>query len=148
MDQPYYSNGLMFSCTHCSACCRHDPGFVYLSEKDLEKLLKWFTLERDVFISVFCHWVSCGDGFEYLSLKEKHNYDCILWDDGCTVYENRPLQCSIYPFWASLVQTKDSWNAAAVDCPGMNQGVLHDSYQIQTHLQRRCEQPYITRPQR
>ncbi len=147
MDKPFYSNGLLFTCLQCSACCRHDPGFVYLSEKDLEKLQKWSTLDRDTFISTFCRWVPCADGLDYLTLKEKPDYDCILWENGCTAYENRPLQCSAFPFWASLLQDEDWWNAAAADCPGMNKGAFHDAGVIQEHLHRRRAEPCITRPQ-
>ena len=33
-----------------------------------------------------------------LCLKEKPNFDCILWKDGCEAYEGRPVQCRTYPF--------------------------------------------------
>lgn len=98
MDKQFWKSGLNFSCTRCSACCRFDPGFVFLSEHDLSRLLEWATMPKDEFIKVYCRWVPKDDGFEYLSLKEKPNYDCILWDDGCKAYTARPRQCSDFPF--------------------------------------------------
>lgn len=124
-------NGVCFSCTQCSHCCRHDPGFVYLSQKDLTKLCRWFKLDSKVFISNFCRFVPYYDGTEVLSLKEKANYDCFFWDNGCTVYEARPVQCRTYPFWNSIIENMNSWNHEAQYCPGMNHGKSYTSVEIQ-----------------
>ena len=35
---------------------------------------------REDFIASYCRWVDRGDGTENLCLREKKNYDCILWD--------------------------------------------------------------------
>jgi hypothetical protein len=86
-----------------------------------------------------------SDGNEYLCLLEKANYDCILWDGGCIAYEHRPLQCSSYPFWPSLLTDEDWWEANARDCPGVNRGELHDRTEIEAHLTRRRSEPYIRR---
>ncbi len=145
MIEPFYKDGLCFTCQRCSSCCRIDPGFVNLSETDIEKLLKWANLDREALIATWCRWVPKGDGEEYLYLKEKANFDCILWDNGCIAYESRPLQCSSYPFWASLVTDEDWWEANAQDCPGINKGALHDCTEIEAHLTTRRSQPYIHR---
>lgn len=61
-----------------------------------------------------------------LSLREKENYDCIFWgDQGCSLYEARPLQCRAFPFWPRNLASKEDWDSAAEDCPGMNRGTLH-----------------------
>lgn len=145
MNTPFYANGLRFSCQRCSCCCRHDPGFVHLSEQDLSRLLSWSGLDRDSFISKWCRWVDRNDGYEYLCLLEKDNYDCILWEDGCKAYEDRPFQCSSYPFWPSLLMDEDWWEANARDCPGVNKGAVHDRDEIESYLARRRAEPYIRR---
>ena len=145
MCEPFYKDGLRFSCQRCSSCCRFDPGIVNLSEQDLTKLLAWSALDRDRFIEAYCRWIPKGDGNEYLCLQEKSNFDCILWDNGCIAYENRPYQCSSYPFWTSLLTDEDWWEANAQDCPGVNKGDLHDRAEIEAHLTRRRSEPYIRR---
>jgi Fe-S-cluster containining protein len=145
MDEPFYSNGLRFSCQRCSGCCRHDPGFVNLSEEDLGRLIQWAKMGREEFISIYCRWADRGDGYEYLCLKEKKNYDCILWDGGCIAYEARPFQCSSYPFWPSLLRDEDWWDANARDCPGIGKGDLHRIGEIETALAKRKAEPYIRR---
>ncbi|HKL85035.1 MAG TPA: YkgJ family cysteine cluster protein [Treponemataceae bacterium] len=145
MNEPFYSNGLRFTCQRCSACCRFDPGFVNISEQDLTRLCTWSGMTREVFIETYCRWVNRFDGYEYLYLLEKDNCDCILWDQGCIAYEYRPLQCSSYPFWPSTMMDKDYWDAYAQTCPGINTGSLHSMEEIEGHLTRRRSEPYIRR---
>ena len=131
--EPFYAEGLHFSCQRCSLCCRHDPGVVRLSERDLASLIEWAGLSRERFIERYCRWVDRGDGTENLCLLEKKNYDCVFWDQGCTAYEARPFQCSSYPFWPSLLRDEDWWAANAADCPGVNKGKLHDRAEIESY---------------
>jgi uncharacterized protein len=123
-------DGVCFSCTQCSHCCRHEPGYVYLSQKDLTKLCHWFNLDSKVFIKNFCRFVPFYDGSEVLCLREKINYDCIFWDNGCTVYDARPVQCRTYPFWNSIIQDRESWNREAEHCPGINHGRSYTTAEI------------------
>ena len=135
----WFACGLKFSCKRCSACCRHDPGFVYLSEKDLEKLVLQTKIDKKSFINKYCRW--CSD--DSLSLKEKPNKDCIFWDGSCTVYETRPLQCRTFPFWKSIIASQKNWEAAAGECPGMNSGKLHSAKEIEKHIELRTQEQVI-----
>lgn len=118
----FYKDGLRFSCNRCSDCCRLSPGVVYLSASDLNSLCRKFALKKEEFISIYCRWLTYYDGSEVLALKELKNYDCILWKAGigCTAYESRPVQCSTYPFWSWIIQSKEDWDSCAADCPGIN----------------------------
>ncbi len=129
-NAPFYKNGLKFSCKMCSYCCRGEPGFVYLSRNDLNRFLVKLDIEEKDFIEKYCRWVPYYDGSEVLCLNEKPNYDCIFWKDGCSAYEARPVQCSTYPFWDFLLKDEQSWNDAAKDCPGMNNGEFHPYEEI------------------
>jgi len=143
---PFYASGLKFSCKRCSACCRYDAGFVYLSENDLKKLTSILNIEKDEFINVYCRWVPGGfSENDILSLKEKSNKDCILWDNGCKVYMSRPLQCSTFPFWKNILSSFKAWETAASACPGMNSGDLHTNDAINEALNMRSSQPIINR---
>jgi Fe-S-cluster containining protein len=141
----FFESGLKFSCKRCSACCRYDAGFVYLSENDLELLTIELKMNRDGFIKAYCRWVDDYDGGKVLSLKEKSNKDCIFWEDGCKVYTARPFQCVSFPFWLSIVSSKKAWEIAATGCPGMNSGVLHSCEEIEECLKKRDLQPIISR---
>ena len=138
----YKKNGLQFECTRCSACCRIDPGYVFLSLNDLDSLIKRLNMTKDAFIKKYCRIVTIGEK-KRLSLKEKTNYDCIFWsDDGCAVYEDRPFQCRSYPFWNSFLSSRNAWEKEALSCPGMNNGKRHSAKVIEEWLKKRDNENY------
>ena len=67
-----------------------------------------------------------------MSLIEMRNNECVFWsrDGGCGVYAARPRQCRTWPFWRAVVHSPETWKESARDCPGMNQGQLHDAASI------------------
>ncbi len=136
MGEQFYSKGLHFSCKQCSGCCRHDPGFVYLSKTDLSNLCSFFNISKNDFIATYCRVVPYYDGSEVICLQEKHNYDCIFWDGGCTVYGARPIQCSTYPFWTFILESENTWNKESTSCPGINTGNLLKENEI-------CDRMYL-----
>jgi Fe-S-cluster containining protein len=140
---PFYAEGLRFSCRRCSACCRHEPGYVFLSDVDTKYLAKTLKMGYTLFVQRYCRWVLSPGGDKQLSLKEKANYDCVFWDGGCTVYESRPLQCKTFPFWESTVYSSAAWNN--IDCPGINQGTLYGKDYIESCLARRKAEPVLLR---
>jgi len=146
-ERPFYAQGLLFSCTRCSACCRYESGFVFLSEKDASRLGAVFNMEYGEFAAAFCRWVPSENGKERLSLKEKSNYDCIFWsqEKGCTVYESRPVQCRAFPFWSSVLNSRESWESTAAGCPGIGQGALFSADSMEKWLALRQNEPIIFR---
>ena len=144
-NEPFYTCGLKFSCKRCSSCCRYDSGFVFLSENDMEKLTAKLKMERNSFLKTYCRWVTNWEGREVLSLKEKPNKDCILWDEGCTVYEERPLQCRVFPFWENIVASAQTWKIAASGCPGINYGHVYTGRAIEKRIKMRASEPIINR---
>jgi len=145
-DNQFYSRGLNFSCTRCSACCRHESGYVFLSEKDLSALLVNQNMGRKEFIKKYCRWIPAPEpGKEQLSLKEKRNLDCTFWKDGCTVYDSRPLQCRSFPFWEWVLSSKNNWKQMASECPGIDKGTLHSRDSIENWLVLRQKEPIIER---
>ena len=152
---PFYQEGLRFRCTQCggeSRCCRGRPGVVQLGPSDLTGLARAEGLTENQFIQAFCRWIPEGNGWEFLSLRELSNYDCVLWGkSGCRLYEARPVQCRTYPFWPFVVEDKKSWESEADDCPGIGQGPLHPRDEIEKNMReygreerirRRCRDPY------
>jgi Fe-S-cluster containining protein len=95
------------------------------------------------FIQRYCRWTPNAGGVEQLSLREKANYDCIFWLNGCAVYEARPLQCRAYPFWPSTLASRNAWEAAS--CAGMGTGTLYSREEIEALLARQRAQPIIER---
>lgn len=144
-EQLFYAQGLWFTCIRCSVCCRYNPGYVFLSKKDVEILAAEVKMDYNEVIEVYCHWIPQGGGVERLSLKEKSNYDCIFWKNGCSVYKGRPLQCRNFPFWQSILVSSEAWKIAAESCPGMGKGEHHSMDYIESCLAQGNMEPIIIR---
>ncbi|MCX7787782.1 MAG: YkgJ family cysteine cluster protein [Spirochaetes bacterium] len=143
MDTPFYRKGLQFECQRCSRCCRIDPGYVFLTESDLSRLIQATGTTRDQFLNAYCRWVPVN-GFLYLSLKETQDYDCVFWKHGgCSIYEHRPIQCKSYPFWESFLISEDHWESLKTSCPGVGVGSLHSPEEIEEWIRLRAQTPYI-----
>ena len=142
-ERPFHADGLRFDCTRCQRCCRHQPGFVFLSQSDLDQLSVFLKLPAAEVRARYCREVNWG-GATRVSLREQANYDCVFWGQGgCTVYPSRPLQCRSFPFWPSQLADREAWDTAARDCPGIGLGPLHSAIEIDYWLARREEEPYL-----
>lgn len=130
----FYENGLKFECQQCRYCCSVEPGFVFLTDEEVENIASYLALEKEKFIDTFCRKVG-NDYFYRISLIEKPNNDCIfLTEKGCSIYPVRPQQCKTYPFWSSIVESQESWDNEAKYCPGINKGKIHSKEEIQKYL--------------
>ena len=123
----WYDRGLRFACSQCGNCCR-GSGTVRVSESEIAALAQRLELAENEFRAIYTFSVRDGE----VSLRERANADCVFWDaeKGCTVYEDRPLQCRTWPFWSSSVESAEGWAEQARDCPGMNQGPLREARDI------------------
>ena len=67
------------------------------------------------------------------SFIERTNGDCVFYDAQsakCAIYPIRPLQCKLFPFWHSVMESREEWDKEARRCPGMNNGRFHSAKEI------------------
>lgn len=129
--QPWFADGLEFSCTRCGHCCTGEPGFVWVNEDELRAIADFLGEPYEEVVGFYTKMASRGR-----SLREKANGDCVFWDGerGCTVYSVRPPQCRTWPFWESNVQSPEDWKRTVEVCPGSGQGELISADEIITRL--------------
>ena len=79
-------------CRQCAECCRVTE--VELSERDIEKLMKYLRLPRKKFIEAYTGAGEDGT----LILKRTAEKGCVFLDgNDCTVYDARPANCERFP---------------------------------------------------
>jgi hypothetical protein len=124
---PWYKDGLRFTCRRCGKCCGGAPGYVWVSEEEIQRIARYLGLEEREFLKRYCRRV-----FRRVTLREKPNYDCIFFSPaGCRIYEVRPHQCSSFPFWPDNIDRPASWEATRRRCPGCGDGKLYTLRQIE-----------------
>ena len=123
--EPWFADGLRFSCTRCGNCCGGAPGYCWVSEDEIVALAQRLGMSVEAFRTRYTRQVK-GRG---ISLQEKRNYDCVFFERGrgCSVYEDRPKQCRTWPFWQTNLRSQEEWQEASEGCPGMDQGEHHDA---------------------
>lgn len=130
-EPPWYADGLRFTCTQCGDCCTGAPGFVWVTDAELEAIAGH--LGRPVAEVRALHSRSARGK---RTLREKTNGDCVFLDGkkGCTVYPVRPAQCRTWPFWESNVETPEDWQKTCEECPGSGKGELIPPEEISRRL--------------
>jgi Fe-S-cluster containining protein len=131
MSEPWYQDGLKFTCTRCGHCCSGEPGFVWVTDEELAAIAEHRGETLDEVRSLYTRWTTRGR-----TLREKVNGDCIFYDRsaGCTVYPVRPPQCRTWPFWESNLATPEQWERTQADCPGSGRGELFSVEEITMRL--------------
>ena len=121
-DQPWFKDGLRFTCSQCGNCCTGAPGYVWVNKAEIEALAANVGLDVASFEAKYVRRVGVR-----LSLVEFENGDCVFFDGQtrrCQVYDARPRQCRTWPFWDSNIRTPEAWRETCEVCPGSGQGAL------------------------
>ncbi|HPD97825.1 MAG TPA: YkgJ family cysteine cluster protein [Synergistales bacterium] len=130
--KPWWSKGLYFSCLGCGRCCRGDPGAIWVSDEDITAAARYLEKNEGDFRRSFL-----TGRWKRPSLREKPNGECVMYSSltaRCMIYPVRPPQCSLFPFWPSLLRSRSDWDRASADCPGMNNGKFFSAEEIESLL--------------
>ena len=133
MEKNIYEKGIRFKCQGSSNCCvtRGSNGYVFLSNKDLSRLAKYFNMSLIKFKKNYCQTTN---GFIHLKETRKNGECIFLNKKKCTVYKARPTQCRPWPFWPENMNSK-IWNKEIVNfCPGIGKGKMISKDKIYNFL--------------
>jgi Fe-S-cluster containining protein len=120
--EPWFKDGLRFTCSQCGDCCTGAPGYVWVNQEEIDALAAHVGLPPEEFEQKHVRRVGARR-----SLVEYPNGDCVFFDGEtrkCSVYAARPRQCRTWPFWESNLRSPATWNDTCRVCPGSGQGQL------------------------
>ena len=134
MTEPWWSGGVNFSCIGCGRCCRGEPGAIFFTPDEGERVRNFIGVDEPVWEReyVTLKWSSRKPSF-----TERRNGDCVFYDAKtakCSIYHIRPLQCALFPFWVSVMKSAREWDKEALRCPGMNEGRRYSADEIRAFL--------------
>jgi uncharacterized protein len=130
-EGPWYRDGLRFTCTRCGHCCTGEPGFVWVSDDEIDAIAAFRRQTRGEILGLYTKVAQ-----RKRSLREKENGDCVFYEQGagCTIYDVRPRQCRTWPFWESNIRSPQAWEGTTRICPGSGQGELIPADEITRRL--------------
>ena len=127
---PWYASGLRFQCLRCGRCCTGAPGYVWLDKKEVLQAARFLKMRAPEFLGRFCRTILWR-----VSLQERPNGDCVFFTPaGCSIYPARPAQCKSFPFWSDSLRSPQNWEALKARCPGVGQGRLYNTGEIEAIL--------------
>lgn len=133
----WWKKGVCFSCIGCGRCCRGEPGAIFFTLDEEDRIAAYLALDKPDFRKLY---VTLKWG--HPSFVEHRNGDCIFYDAEkakCKIYPLRPAQCALFPFWPSVMESRKEWDRQARHCPGMNKGDFHSAEEIEDRL---AESPF------
>lgn len=136
---PWYADGLRFTCTQCGNCCGGAPGYVWVNRDDIIRIADYLKITPEEMTEQHCRKVSGrwslnegpgpGSAYDCVFLREEKvakrtptGERVTLGRRYCSVYPVRPLQCRTWPFWRENLATPATWDHASQRCHGMNHG--------------------------
>ncbi|OGN62068.1 MAG: hypothetical protein A3F09_02390 [Chlamydiae bacterium RIFCSPHIGHO2_12_FULL_49_11] len=129
----WFEKGVRFKCTECGKCCTGHPGYVHVNESEITAIAHFLGISEEDFLKRYTKFVEGG----YSLRDTPPTYDCIfLKNKRCSIYEVRPHQCSSFPFWPRIMQSKSDWKSMEKECEGMNHpdGRLYSKEEILKHF--------------
>ena len=122
-EEPWYKDGLKFSCSGCGDCCTGTPGYVWVNQEEIATMAEFLGHSVDDFEKLYVRKIGIRKSLKELPVS----YDCVFLDDQtrkCELYDARPRQCKTWPFWDSNLKTRAHWQQTCEICPGSGQGEL------------------------
>ena len=121
----FFDKGICFECTRCGACCTGEPGIIYVDEHEITQISEFLEISRDVFES------RCLYPFQdSYSIREADDGRCIFFENGCSIYPVRPVQCRTFPFWFQNMRSEKAWREVSFRCPGIGRGPRYSKASI------------------
>lgn len=134
-DRDTGETGLRFGCTMCGNCCSGPPGVVLFTDEEGRAIAKRLGLTYTAFLESYAELTPRGRSIR--DQQTEHGFDCLFLDREsipgkavCSIYEDRPAQCQSWPFWPSLLRSRDDWIRAKGTCPGLDRGRLYPPEEI------------------
>lgn len=128
--QPWYQDGLKFSCTGCGNCCTGAEGYVWVNQEEIASLAAVMDQSVDEFEAMYVRKIGIRKSLKELPVS----FDCVFFDSQtrkCQVYDARPRQCRTWPFWDSNVKSPAQWERTCEVCPGSGTGKLYSLGEIE-----------------
>lgn len=129
----WIKRGLRFECqADCGKCCSNArEGSVFLESLDIERLAAHLAIRERELVTDYALVHDDGD----IELGKALGGGCVFLEGArCSVYEARPLQCRVYPFFLlegyTPIESPYTWRFEKTFCPGIGKGRLYRRSEI------------------
>lgn len=155
---------IKFKCQRCGSCCHHKrplefddlvpmerlqefvekSNLIYLTENDIENMSQRTGRPPAEFADTLFEYdgnfvLVKDDGRKIILdlpvMKSKEDTTCVFYKEGCTVYQERPRACRLFPFRVEEETTPDGDILLSINynptCPGIGKGKIIDKKELE-----------------
>ena len=113
-----------FACQRCAHCCSGGQGYVWLAEGESAAMGARLDMTEDAFRARYVRTVrDPRTGVLREALREDGTAggrcSLLVGRSTCSVYEARPEHCRTFPYWSSVLEDAEAFEAARATCPGI-----------------------------
>ena len=140
------SSGFTFQCQQCGKCCSSETeGYIFMYMVDIVKISESLQISKEDFAKRYlsitkCEYTIWDENLEdtiktkildVLVLNFEQNSDCVFLftKDGkklCKVYQTRPGQCDLFPFWSMNMTSEENFRRTIKYCKGLQKNLNDD----------------------
>ena len=137
------SSGFTFQCQQCGKCCSNETeGYIFMYMVDIVKISEGLQISKAEFakkyLSITKYEYTIWDEnleatkntkiIDTLVLNFEQSSDCIFLftEDGkklCKIYQNRPIQCDLFPFWSMIMTSEENFRRTIKYCEGLQKNL-------------------------
>lgn len=148
----WFKDGVQFECTGCGKCCEatleesgQSPVTTFTRE-EARRIAKYLGLTVSAFME---HHTEIENGILTLNWVISESPTCYMHctfynpiTHQCGIHEVKPHQCRTFPYWPSMLASRESWNEQKALCEGINQGPLITESELLAKLKDRRVKKY------
>ncbi len=165
------SSGITFQCQQCGKCCSSiTEGYIFMYMVDIAKISESLQISKVEFakkyLSITKYEYTIWDEnledtkntkiIDTLVLNFEKSSDCLFLfnEDGkklCKIYQTRPVQCNLFPFWSMIMTSKENFRRTIKYCEGLQKN-LDDNFKFSLEeikkkicIERELERDYFNR---
>jgi len=109
--------GFYYTCIRCGECCCR-PGSVFFTAEEMKKAAAMLGTT----VKSFKHKYVTDKLVDVFELYTESSCPFYIEEEGCSIYEARPLQCKTYPFWKNNFTSQEALEKLHDECPGTGEG--------------------------
>ena len=131
---PSVTSGFYFRCTQCGKCCSEQEGYVFVYWPDITKMSRTLNIpliefaEQYLLITPYNYKIwnenledtQKSRNMDTLVLNYRQSQACLFLNEKreCVLYNNRPLQCKLFPFWNMMMTNEINFQTILTGCKG------------------------------
>ena len=126
--EPWYADGLHFTCTQCGNSCTGPAGYVWFDADEGRAIAAQLGVDEKTFYARYAKKLYGRWSLSEIA-RDNGDHDCVFLTDlgdgkrGCAIYQDRPTQCRTWPFWPENLKSPAAYRRAGRRCPGMTRGL-------------------------